>query len=71
MSQYTDLLKKKGTNQLDLIHSKNSGTRKKQENRCAKCKRELRMGYYDFKKDPITGEKVAICSNCLIQIPKR
>ncbi|MCR4327849.1 MAG: hypothetical protein NUV46_04700 [Nanoarchaeota archaeon] len=44
---------------------------KKQDNKCSKCKKDLRPGYYKINVDPKTKEKSAICSDCLITIPER
>jgi hypothetical protein len=44
---------------------------KGQDNKCSKCKKDLRAGYYKMVVDPATKEKKAICSDCLVQIPER
>ncbi len=44
---------------------------KDQDNKCSKCKKDLRAGYYKIVVDPKTKEKKAVCSDCLVQIPER
>jgi len=62
----------KGKKLADIqISSSRSDVLRKQENRCIKCKKELKAGYFTSKINPQTKEAEIICSNCLVQISRR
>ena len=70
-SNYISALKSKKLRDIKLADFDRKNLMKKQDGKCSKCKKDLRQGYYKFEKDPKTKERSAICSDCLVEIPKR
>ena len=68
---YVAALKNKGTKDVVFNLNKRAEIIKKQGKKCALCKKDLKQYYYNFRIEPKTKELTAICSDCLIDIPKR
>ncbi|MBS3084422.1 hypothetical protein J4411_00735 [Candidatus Pacearchaeota archaeon] len=68
---YIDALKRSKSKEIKVASYDRKEFIKKQGNKCSKCKRDLRAGYYKISVDPKTKEKSAICSDCLVSIPER
>ena len=71
INNYLNALKSKKLRDIKFANFNRSDIMKKQENKCAKCKKDLRNGYYKFIKNPKTGKREAICSDCLVHITER
>lgn len=71
INNYLNALKSKKLREVKVASFDRSDIMKKQDNKCAKCKKELRAGYYKFVKNPKTGKREAICSDCLVHISER
>ena len=70
-NSYLDVLKKKGTTDVELHLSPRRQALVDQKGRCAKCKKDINPAFSKFIKDPISGKYKVICSNCAVEIPKR
>jgi hypothetical protein len=68
---YINALKGRKLNDIKVASYDRKDFIKKQDNKCSKCKKDLRPGYYKISVDPKTKEKTAICSDCLVKIPER
>lgn len=71
MSQYTDLLKKKGTSNVTIARSRINDARSKQEGNCYKCKKMLSPNRSKMVKDPITKENIILCVDCLVHVAQK
>ena len=68
---YLNALKKGKMKDIKVASYNRKEFLKNQDNKCSKCKKNLRAGYYKVLVDPKTKEKSAVCSDCLVQIPER
>ncbi len=70
-SNYINALKRTNTSNIKVAEYKRKELLKNQGNKCSKCKKDLRAGYFKMVVDPKTNEKHAVCSDCLVSIPER
>jgi len=70
-SNYINALKNTNTSNIKVAEYKRKELLKSQDNKCSKCKKDLRAGYFKMIVDPKTKEKHAVCSDCLVSIPER
>jgi uncharacterized CHY-type Zn-finger protein len=70
MGEYTDALKKKGSKEITMALPR-SRIQKAQGNKCFKCKKDLRPGFFTMVRDKETNEQHIICSDCLVEIKKK
>lgn len=68
---YIDALKKSKLKDVKVASYDRKDFLKNQDNKCSRCKKDLRAGYYKIELDPKTKEKKAVCSDCLVKIPER
>ncbi|MBU2612193.1 MAG: hypothetical protein KKB62_00540 [Nanoarchaeota archaeon] len=68
---YLNALKKGKMKEIKVASYDRKEFLKNQNNKCSKCKKDLRAGYYKVIVDSKTKEKSAICSDCLVHIPER
>jgi len=73
LNNYMKAIKFKDTTikKIELISSKRKQAWKKQNGKCALCKKELKTYFCKNIENPKTKEIKIICSNCAIEIPKR
>lgn len=71
INNYLNALKSKKLKDIKVASFDRADIMKKNENKCSKCKKDLRAGYYKFVKDPKTGEREVVCSDCLVHISER
>lgn len=68
---YLNALKASGTSNVVMSSSRRVQIKNGQENRCARCHKELRTFMYKFVENPVTHEKEIICSDCAVPIVRR
>jgi len=71
MNNYLNALKSKKLKDIKVATFNRTEIMKKQDNKCSKCKKDLRAGYYKFVKDPKTKKREAVCSDCLVHVVER
>jgi uncharacterized CHY-type Zn-finger protein len=70
-NEYLNALRSKGVSDVVMSSSSRVQIKNKQENRCAKCHKELKPFMYKFVENPVTKQKEIICSDCAIPIAKK
>ena len=71
INNYLSALKRGKLRDIKVAGFDKAELKKKQDGKCARCKKDLREGYYKFIKNQITGKSEIICSDCLVHIPER
>jgi hypothetical protein len=67
---YIDALKQKGSSEITVAVPRGDVLKKEQDDKCAKCKKDLKRGYFKFVKNPETKKDEIICSDCLVNLAK-
>ena len=70
MNEYINMIKNRKLDNIKVATANSSELKKLQDNKCVKCKKELRAGYYKSVINPETKKRELICSNCLVDIHK-
>ena len=68
VSNYITALKSRPIKQIEMSHSKTRQALIDQDNKCAKCKKELNPSYCKYVEEP-KGHFKVYCSNCAVPNP--
>ncbi len=70
-TNYINALKSKKLRNVKIASSNRTDLMKKQDNKCSRCKKDLRPGYYRFERDSKNKTTEIVCSDCLVHISER
>lgn len=70
-NEYLDMLRRRGSKDVEMKPTERQQAWTKQKGRCAKCGKEINKLYAKYQKNPLTQEMEVICMDCSIKIPRR